>query len=385
MIEVTSQGDKPKIIHMTERYLPAVGGVERHVYEITRRLSNRGLDIHILTTDLVELDPPRRLRDTSREGITRFPAYQIAPLPQGLGFVSPQMIGGLVDADLVHAHGYGRFPTFVAPICRLMKIPVVITPHSGWGRSTFSKALFDAVIPPLSLRWADRIIALSRQEVLYLKSIGVSKNVELIPNGVDLDEFRRVKTKKRSTDAINLLYVGRFDIEQKGLDVALESLKILVDEYHLDAYLTLIGPGTTFSVSFLKSHAERLAISERVILRSPPRREDLVVAFKLATVIVIPSRVDSFPLVLLEGMAAGTPIVASRVGGIPDVLRNGELGYLVEPGNPRSLAEGIRSAIVERSRTAMMVGMASKAVKDYDWDHIVDRIYKLYMSLLKKR
>lgn len=375
-----------RVLMVTDRYLPSIGGVERHVFELSRRLASMGMDVRIITTDLIDLDTPRRVAAKSTDRILRFRSYRLLPLPQGLGCVSLGMIQALSGANLVHAHGYGRFPTFLAPICKLMGIPFVTTPHSGWGRKSFAKSFFDAVVPKVSLNWSDVVIALSKQEIAYLRSIGVSKRTVLIPNGIDLEEFKKggERRKEKSSGTTELLFVGRIDIDQKGLDIAVDALSTLVTQKEMDINLTMIGSGSQQTISKIKMRAKERGVFERISFHAPPPRAELISAMKKADILILPSRIESFPLVLLEAMAAGIPIVASRVGGVPDVLENGKIGFLIEPGNPDSLAECIEYIIKNKDQANSRVALASKVVAGYDWNIVAEQTYEVYIKLLEK-
>jgi len=374
------------VLMVTDRYLPSIGGVERHVFELSRRLVSMGMNVKIITTDMINFNTSGRVAAKSTDQILRFRSYRLLPLPQGLGYVTFGMIQALSGANLVHAHGYGRFPTFLAPVCRLMGIPFVTTPHSGWGRKSFAKSFFDAIVPKVSLNWSDVVIALSKQEIAYLRSIGVSRQVVLIPNGINLKEFETEGEgkKERGSATTELLFIGRIDIEQKGLDVAVSALSTLTTRSGMNVNLTMIGPGSQQAISKIRMLAKEHGVLGRVSFYPPPPRAELIGAMKKADILILPSRIESFPLVLLEAMAAGIPVIASRVGGVPDVLNNGELGFLVEPGRADSLADCVEHIIKNREEANFKVALASKAVAAYDWSIVAKQTYDVYMKLLEK-
>src|SRR5271169_2517476 len=176
-----------KVIQVTERYPPAVGGVETHVLRLSQELRKLGVEVHVLTTDLYSTSPLVRFerlpKGPEEASVTRVRAYPLLPLPQGLGLISPGMLRHLRGASIVHAHGYGHFPTYLAHFCRISKLPMVATTHSDAGRPSLSKTIFDLVVPRLSIGFVQRNIAISNHERNVLVGRGVPPDrIVVIPN-----------------------------------------------------------------------------------------------------------------------------------------------------------------------------------------------------------
>ncbi|MDG6929302.1 MAG: glycosyltransferase family 4 protein [Nitrososphaerota archaeon] len=369
-----------RVLQVTERYPPAVGGVEGHVFGLARHLASMGVDVGVLTTDLLSYRPFVRARfPTPEEGVSRCGAYRLLPLPQGLGMVAPGMPALVRDADIVHAHGYGRFPTFLVHACRARGIPMVVTPHSAPGRRTLRKLLFDRVVPPLTIGLAQGVIALTKTEASYLRSLGLSQRISVIPNGIDLDEFG-APPEGRQEGA--MLFVGRLDVEEKGLDVALRALAALA-RGGTDVKLRIMGPGPKDAGGRLRSMASALGVEGRLTVEGQPSRRELVEAMRSSSVLVLPSRVESFGVVLLEAMASGLPVVASRVGGVPEILDG--VGLLCEPGDPASLAERVRSVLEDARLALSMAGRGRERVSGYGWPGVAAKVLGVYREVLAGR
>ena len=286
----------------------------------------------------------------------------------------------LAAPDLVHAHcAYPDGRAAVEYGARNGK-PVVITVHG-----------FDIKgLPRLDPRWrrltvealqrADAVVAVSRDlrnDVLEL-GIGAEK-VRWIPNGVDCGLFSGAVSRRPGEGGWRLLYVGRF-VEEKGLRVLLEALARL-RRRRSDVSLTLVGghPATGTSGPFLEQ-VSALGLSDCVEFRDAVPPEEMPRHMAASDLVILPSFYDSFGIVLIEAMACGLPVVATRCGG-PEEVVDDRAGRLVEIGNAKELAEGILGVIDGYS------GYDRQAIRRlvterYDYREVVRQIYELYEEVL---
>jgi glycosyltransferase involved in cell wall biosynthesis len=287
-------------------------------------------------------------------------------------------------ADVVHAHGYGYFPTFAATLSSALDgCALVITPHSDAGRPSWGKSLFDCVVPFLTLKKAARVIAVSRHEAAHLVALGIDREkVEVIPNGVDVGEFAQLPGPPDQEGATVGLFVGRIDLDQKGLETLVRAIALLPKSPAV--HIRLVGEDWG-GTEWLRSQAQRLGVSDRVTFVGKLSRADLLQEYSRAQFFVLPSVFEPFGIVLLEAMAASLPVVASRVGGIPEIVEDGRTGLLVEQGNPAALAEGLRRLCRDESLRRSMARAARERVTIYDWDLIVPRILSLYKQAVEGR
>src|SRR6266545_2625441 len=214
-----------KVLELTQRFPPAIGGVETHVHRLAVGLNESSVDVEVLTTDLLKETPFSRLEDNASPfpfPVVRARAWKVMEVPHGLGIMSPSMLRLCLSrpADLVHAHAYGYFPTVAGSFRHVFRrVPLVVTPHSDRGRPTLSKKLFDRVMPVLTLQRASRVIALTHSEAAYLTSLGINPDrIRVIPNGVDVAEFEESTRERSSSRDTTILYVGRIYPAQKGLE-----------------------------------------------------------------------------------------------------------------------------------------------------------------------
>lgn len=377
-----------RVLQMTQRYPPATGGVEEHVANLARRLPSLGVTVDVCTSDLRRDVPFERLdleAVVPNGRVRRHRAVRLADVPHGLGTLAPAMALDALsgDWDLLHAHAYGYFPTFAAAAGRLLeRIPLVLTPHTDPGTPSLAKRAFDKVVPALTLRRASRVIALTRLEAAHLQGLGVDpERIAVIPNGIDLSEFER-PSDASSRSGATVLFVGRAYPRQKGLDTLVRALARLPRERA--ATLRIAGEDWG-GHDLVRKLASSLGVADRVQILGFLPRADLLREYAHADVLAVPSWFDSFPFVLLEGMAAGLPVVASRVGGVPEVVEDGRTGLLVEPGNPEALASALASLLGDDATRRAMGARGRARADGYSWDAIIPRIKSVYDEALAER
>lgn len=378
-----------RVVQLTQRFPPAIGGVEQHVYHLAVGLSRAGIEVEVLTTDLLRNTPFARIDSNVQSfpfRVTRARVWKMFEAPHGLGIIAPSMIRETMEsrAEVVHAHAYGYFPTFAASIGTALDHSVlVITPHSDAGRPSWGKSIFDKLVPTLTLKMASRVIAVSRHEVAHLAALGVPpERIRLIPNGVDLAEFALMSGRRTSGSAVTGLFVGRIDPEQKGLETLVRAIALLPRSPLLRIRIVGEDWGGTES---LRSLAQRLGVEDRVTIVGRLDRTALLREYTGADFLVLPSLFEPFGIVLLEAMAAGLPVVASRVGGIPEIVDDGRTGLLVDAGNPVALAEGLAALCQDENLRRSMGREARQRVTSYGWDSIVPRVLSVYAEALEER
>lgn len=185
---------------------------------------------------------------------------------------------------------------------------------------------------------------------------GSALEQKLLAAGVDASQVLRVVSttlpraalleepplEQRSSGPVELLFVGRI-VAEKGLCDLIDALSELLKSPSPSYRLTLIGWGAHGEMERLHDYIARLGVGHAVDVRGPmPPGPALLHVFRSCDIFVLPSWSEGTPRVLVEAMAMGRPVVATRVGGIPDLIVDGENGYLVEPRRPDQLAVGIR-------------------------------------------
>jgi len=204
---------------------------------------------------------------------------------------------------------------------------------------------------------------------------------QVIPNGIDLDQFNPdVNPIEKYLDGkLNILFVGRLE-KRKGVKYLIRAYTIVKEKYP-DSRLIIVGPGIRFRRKY-ENMVKKDNLGDVVFLGNVPF-EDLPRYYKTADVFCSPAvSGESFGIVLLEAMAVGTPIVATNIDGYASVLTNGKEGLLVPPRNSRELASAICKILSDRQLRYEMGARGILTSHEYDWRKVSQRIYEYYLKAL---
>jgi glycosyltransferase involved in cell wall biosynthesis len=291
--------------------------------------------------------------------------------------------------DIVHAYSfYGN--VFAVPPARLAGVPVVIA-------SIRDRAPYLSPMQKRVQRWAcqfaDCILvnALAVKDWLIGEGYDASKIV-VIPNGVDLSRFEDAQMSASPFQAMGIgpgtpvvLVVSRLN-PLKGLESFLEAAALVAPAFP-SARFVIVGdtnPNERAYWSVLTSLTEKLGMAERVTFAG--LRQDVPQLLAAATVSVMPSLNEALSNVLLESMAAGAPLVATRVGGTPEAIEDGVSGLLVPPGDPRAMASAICRLLEDPVRAGKLGQAARRLINErYSMERMVTRTEQLYYALLDRR
>lgn len=229
------------------------------------------------------------------------------------------------DCDLVHAHW--TLSAACACLGRVIHRRPVLATLQGSDVFQVTKSSMGAWLTRQTLLQCDRITALSRALVEAVAAIGVqAEQIRVIPNGVDTQAF--IPAVDQSRDE-TILFVGSF-IERKGVGyllTAMQEVFRLFPTYRL----VLVGEGPQYMM--LKRLADTLGIAQRVVFVGFQSQDQVRAQMQRAKLLVLPSLEEGQGVVLLEALACGTPVVASKIGGIPEVVTE-DIGVLVPPADP---------------------------------------------------
>lgn len=321
------------------QYYPSLGGYETLAHLLARQLRALEVDCLVVTKRLRAEWPPYELHEGVP--IRRLFAARARGLdgPSYVAGLARYLVGEGRALDVVHVHQIGWGLVVATLLGRLTGVPVVAHPHSGAGATV--RAVRASGRSRL-LRWAltrvDGAIALGDEMAGQLRSLGVApERIHLIGNAVDTERFRPA-AERAATPSV--LYVGRLSPE-KGVDVLLRAWALVL-QAHPTAHLRLVGDGPERGA--LEALAARLGLAEGVSFAGAVR-QGLVDEYQRATIFVLPSHREGVSIALLEAMACGLPVVATAVGGTPEVVHEGVQGLLVPPGDPAALAGALRRCL----------------------------------------
>ncbi|MFI5226075.1 MAG: glycosyltransferase family 4 protein [Candidatus Limnocylindrales bacterium] len=367
-----------KIGLVTPYVYPLPGGVNEHVRYLYEGLRSRGHDVRIISSS-------HGLQRSSEGDVVRLGKGFSVPTNGSVGTVtlSPRylsQVGAMLDRerfDLLHFHE--PFVPFLSPIVlRRSQSVNVATFHAfgGWSPAyEFGRRVMGSYAGRLHGRIA--VSAAARHFIdRYFEG-----DYKVIPNGVDVDRFRRAVPIARWQDGVpNLLFVGRHE-PRKGLIELLKAYRIL-RKTGVDCRLLIVGTGPQ------EREARRYVMTHRLVdveFLGRVSDEEKAQLFRTAEVFVSPATgKESFGIVLLEAMAAGAPIVASDIHGYKGVLRRGEQGLLVPPRDPRALATAVERLLADPEMRAEMSASGRARAEEFSWDRITAKVEAYYGFVIRR-
>jgi glycosyltransferase involved in cell wall biosynthesis len=275
--------------------------------------------------------------------------------------------------DVVHAHA-----SKALLVSAMAAVPFVWSAH-GYDSA---HAEFPAAAKPFAdvgkaflVRRARAVSVASRTVAAKVEAAGVpAKRIRVVYTGVNVERFGRV-ADIAPAETLVVGAAGRL-LGIKGFDVLVEAASRVLSQ-RVAMRFVLYGDGPRDAD--LRRRIAEVGIGERFDLR--PATDDLPRAFAEMDLVVVPSRLDSFPLVPCEAMAAGRPIIATRVGGLPEAFVDGVHGFLIDPGDPDALANALIGAAGDRDRLRTMGSAARAYAKErYNWGRVADEYDELYRT-----
>jgi glycosyltransferase involved in cell wall biosynthesis len=324
---------------------------------------------------------PEGMREVRAKRLT-YPEHVLMP-------PSPRDLRDLIRRegfDVVHAHhAFTPTPLLSLEAADRLGVPSVLTNHS----ITFaysSDLIWGTVSQLLPFRkyinMADRVLAVSGSAAEFIERFMDGGRAEVIPNGVDVERFH--DPSPVSHDVVDptsfehpmVLGVGRLAF-RKGFHLLVESMPRVLRR-HPGARLYVAGRG--IMAGFLGLLVESLDLQGRVTLTGYVSDEALPWLYRLCDIFVLPSvSAESFGITLIEAMAAGKPVVASRIGGVPEIVDDGVNGLLFEPWDSQGLSEAVNAILGDKGLADDLGRRAHlSAEENYSWPRVARRIEEVY-------
>ena len=349
-----------KVVILSAFLSPFRSGAEACAEEVSARLGDR-FDITIITAKL-RRDLPRN--DRLREKV---PVIRIGlghPIDKWLfPFLAP-FAARKLHPDIIHAV-LESFAGLALFFCRL----IARGPKRMLTLQTTNRNFLRGPI----IRWPHRVtaisIALQKQAAEYGRT-----DVAVIPNGIPYAAVRSACDRVGKVEG-RMLFVGRLEY-MKGVDVLLQACATLHSPL---SALHIVGTGSREAE--LKNICDRLQLTDRVRFLGHLSGPDLLREYAEAEIFCGLSRSEALGNVFLEAQAAGCCVVGTRVGGIPEIIRDGETGILVPPENPAAAAGALAKLLSDRVLRAHLASNAVIHAEAYDWDIIAERYASTYDSL----
>lgn len=380
-----------KVLHAIPSFFPVVGGAEINTHYITRELPQHGVEPTILTYHMEERWKPFLKSDVGYEGqipVIRCAGLRPYPNVKYIRAILPELLGVHViplsnvrkyfrSADLIHFHD--EIDLSLPLAARGIQVPKIYHIRTLEARlASFRRVALRRRILDNS---ADFFICNSTATADELMSLGIgAERVRVIPNGVDTEIFfPRVEEQK---EARRLLFVGRMQ-RSKGLHILLDAIGQLEEPVELAILVSWRADRVYYEeMKDLASDLERRS-GHTIRWRFRLTHEELAEEYRKATLFICPSTGEAFGNVNIEAMACGTPVVASRVGGILDIIDDGVDGRFFTPGDAAELARVLTELLdAPGAREEMAEKGVAKVARKFAWPVVVSQIVDIYRAVV---
>lgn len=371
------------------------GGLNVYALESARRLARRGHDVRIFTADNgdafadgVEIEPGLRAwhighvpADAAKDAYID-DIYDItADLERRPEFA---------DLDVVHSHywlsGWAAVEAkarHTAHLCTMHTMSLVKSRDAGDGLDRPERAEAER-----ALAQSTALVVNTRAEAVDAADLyGADPSRSyVIPPGVDAatfapgDQTAARRTLDLPDDALMVMFAGRIQ-PLKGCDVLVDAIGRLCaarPDLAGRLQLAIIGGGSARSMADLDAAIDAAGIADITRMHDPVSRGDLAELFRAADVVAVPSRSESFGLVAAEAGSCGVPVVASAVGGLPDIVADRSTGVLVPPGDAAALAAALEALLDDAPLRAQLGAAASERMRNFTWDRTADGLLTAY-------
>ncbi len=344
---------------------PPYGGMANQTRQLARLLEDEGVAVEI-----VQSNAPYRPAWIGRVPVVRA-GFRLVPY-----LVALWRAAGRNPLFHVMANSGWSWHLFAAPAVWIawLRGRAVVLNYRGGEAEAFFRRSFRRVAP--TLRRCHDIVVPSRFLEHVFARFGVK--VTVVPNPVDLARFQDEKNEPAASGP-NLIVTRNLE-SIYGIDTAIRAFASLAGRYPA-ARLWIAGSGPLRGE--LETLARNLGLEGRVIFtgRLPP--EEVVDLYRRAHVLVNPSRVDNAPNALLEAMAAGVPIVSTRAGGVPYLVKDGETALLVPVDDPAALAEAVARVLDDARLRQALIDAGWRQVRAHRWEAVRARLFDSYARALR--
>jgi glycosyltransferase involved in cell wall biosynthesis len=377
---------------VTHTFLPHVGGIEKVVYEQGKRLLQKKYNVKVLTSKLYK----NRFYSVNGMKVECYNSFNIGfrlgipyPIPNFNSY--RRFAKAIKSSDLIHVHGHPYMSSLIAArLAKKYSKPLILTQHntfiqynSFWN---FFEKLNDLTVGKQILKLADRIIVVSNATRKYVLSLGAdSEKIVVLHNGVDINRFRpsdKLETEIREKLDINLdskvaITVRRL-VYKNGIDTLLKSAETTVKKDSNIVFL-IIGKGP--DLSEIREKIRKLELENNIKLLGFISDKELPAYYNAADFFILPSKSgEGLPLVSLEAMACGLPVIATDVGGIKEIMEE-KYGIIVPPDNPYSMEKAILD-MSQRKLSIVKKDLRSVMELKHSWDNNVLELTKIYEELI---
>lgn len=390
------------------------GGMNVYVRDLTHELGRMGIHVDVFTRSQDEHVPHVVHELGFGNRVVHVPAGPEVPVAkERLADYVPEFTEGVkafaaskgLTYDLIHSH-YWLSGLAAEPLAEAWHgVPIVQMFHTlGEMKNRVARSEEERESPERIaaekhlLKRADRIIVSTLAEQTQLRFLykATERKLEIIPPGVDTSHFYPIPSDEAKLfvglkpDDRMVLFVGRIE-PLKGVETLIRAMAcVRLTADRRPVHLAIIGGEPDASpeemsaeMARLQRLCDELALDQTVLFLGKRRQDTLQYYYSAAEVVVMPSHYESFGMVALEAMACGTPVIASEVGGLGFLVRDGETGFTVPDDDPDQVCEKLGLLLGDRALRDHMGDCAAEYARDYSWDKIARQIVGVYRELVK--
>jgi glycosyltransferase involved in cell wall biosynthesis len=387
-----------RVLHLSWEFPPRIiGGIAAHVFDLSRALVRRGLEVNVMTCNFPNA---KKFENIDGVNVNRFEAYATGDsflgwalrMQKNMEISSSDLITETGGFDVIHTHDWLSGVAGIG-LKYLYRKPLITTMHSTeFGRRTGIHNELQASIHEIegwitSESW--RIITCSYymlSHVAWCFHLPENK-ISVIPNGVDVSKFNftfnywDVRNRFANRSEKILLFVGRL-VPEKGLDTLINALSMILAG-GVNSKLVVVGEGP--QKEMYQGMANDYGLGEKVYFAGYIDDWILRALYRVADVTVVPSKFEPFGIVALEAMAAHCPLVTTSTGGLSEIVDDGSTGLKVPINDPPALARAIlRIAKDEGFRNYVVENAYRKCLWNYNWDKIAEWTSGVYDAVLNE-
>ena len=391
------------------------GGMNVYVRELTRQLGQMGIHVDVFTRSQDDHVPHVLHELGYGNRVVHVPAGPEHPVPkQELANYIPRFVEGVkyfacekgITYNVIHSHYWMSGIAAGALSDAWGGTPIVHMFHTlGEMKNRIARTEAEREGEyrirgeKQVLRRADRVIVATIAELTQLRFLyrANASKLTVIPPGVDVSHFYPIPADEakmyvglKPEDRM-VLFVGRIE-PLKGLDTLIKAMSSLQLSEHQRVHLAIIGGDPAASpremsaeMARLQKLCDDLAVGQTVVFLGKRDQDKLPYYYSAAELVVMPSHYESFGMVALEAMACGTPVIASEVGGLAYLVKDGETGFTIPDQEPEMLCEKISWLLNDHELHATMSQRALEYAQDYAWEKITKQIVSVYEELVGSR
>jgi len=383
-----------KICMLPCYFYPVIGGAETHVFHLSKNLVERGHEVFVLTSDCTPTNNYHPL--VNREEVNGIYIRRFKTFNFGAGL---RIWRGLVREilqlrpDIIHVHSIGFPHSDVCALLGKMKgIPSIVTTHGALGigdsahKENIRRRVWASIVTRQTLRFFERVIVISPAEKPYVLKAVRAEKICIIPNGVPAEIFDNnidpVSFKERyGLEGIPvILCLGRL-IGKKGVEHLLMAAPLVLKKYRVK--IIIAGPDGG-KKKMLMELSQRLRLDKDVIFTGELSEQDKLKAIACSDMLILPSKKEAQGIVLLEAQAMGKPVIATRQGGIPYFIKDGENGILIDYGRPEQIANAVEKLLFDRDFREKIGKEGKETARMFTWDVITQKILDVYELVIEE-